>query len=85
MSIVTVIDQNTDREVPAFTATIAPWFKADNEDPGKLDASIREEFLDLAKIIQSGAAWTDEEAGELARFLGLTVLWPSKKGTGPEI
>lgn len=75
MSIITIIDQNSDNvaciDSDTFTPTIAPWFGDSAEN---LDASIREQFLDLAEIIESGQAWTDEEFGELCRFLGLTIL-----------
>lgn len=80
MSIITVIDHNTDRLIPAacidstdFTTEVAPWFGATADNTQSLDPSIREQFRDLAEIIEGGETWTDEEAGELCRFLGLTI------------
>lgn len=74
MSIITVIDQNSDNiaciDSDTFTPTIAPWFGDSAEN---LDPSIRDQFLDLAEIIENGETWTDEEFGELCRFLGLTI------------
>lgn len=74
MSIITVIDQNADNvaciDREDFTANIVGWF---GDSAATLDESIRQQFLDLASIIESGETWTDEEAGALARFLGLTV------------
>lgn len=74
MSIITIIDQNTNNvaciDSADFTTTIAGWF-SDSADT--LDVSIREQFLDLAEIVESGKEWTAEEFGELCSFLGLTI------------